>query len=229
MSELVEKKTGIVRLSNGVALPCDATINTDDTFDTELMATIGETMYLLIPKAYEQIPCDDGLGTTLGKMIIDETCIYKVAISGITYATGCGLVLCGTTEDGDKKTAIQELFYRTYEEALKGINVINQFYLKNPKGDWISDCKEYVSFPYQYMLTFPLKPQDILLEDNKHYVANRVIAYIYPEYATVEYQGHDDESYEEGREVHSSHEYAGVKNQYKIEKLIERQQQIIDV
>ena len=62
-----------------------------------------------------------------------------------------------------------------------------------------------------------------------HYIANRVIAYIYPDYATVEYQGHDDESYENGREVHSSHEYAGVKNQYKIVKLIERQQQIIDV
>lgn len=229
MNELVEKKTGVVRLGNGVVLPCDATINTDDTFDTELMATIGETMYLLLPKAYEEIPCDDGFGTTLGKMIIDETCIYKVVISRIVYATGCGLCLDGITENGDKKGAVQELFYRTYDEALQGIDTINQFYLKNPKGDWISDCKEYISFPYQYMLTFPLKPQDILLEDNMHYVANRVIAYIYPDYATVEYQGHDDASYKNGREVHSSHEYAGVKNQYKIVKLIERQPQIIDV
>ena len=229
MNKLLEKKTGVVRLGNGVILPCDATINIDNTFDTELMATIGETMYLLLPKAYEQIPCDDGFGTVLEKMIIDETCIYKVVIFRITYATGCGLILHGITEDGDKKRAVQELFYRTYDEALQGIDTINQFYLKNPKGDWISDCKGYVSFPYQYMLTFPLKPQDILLEDNMHYVANRVIVDICSDYATVEYQGHDDESYKDGREVHSSHEYAGVKNQYKIVKRIKQHQQIIDV
>jgi len=224
MSELVEKKTGVVQLGNGVALPCDTTINTDDTFDTELMATIGETMYLLLPKAYEEIPCDDGFGTTLGRMIIDETCIYKVVISSITYATNCCVCLAGTTEDGDKKEAVQELFYRTYDEALQGIDTINQYYLKNPKGSWISDCTEYVAFPYQYMLTFPVKPQDILLEDNMHYVAYRVIAYIGPDYAIVEYDRCDDESSEDGREVHSSHEYAGVENQYKILKIIEQQQ-----
>lgn len=219
MNGLLKKKTGVTRLGNQLVLPCDATINTDHTFDTELMATIGETMYLVLPKDYEQITCDDGF-STFGRMIIDEACIYKVVIYAIEYATGCGLCLSGITEDGNKEEAVQELFYRTYDEALQGIDTINQFYLQNPKGDWISDCKKYTSFPYQYMLTFPLNPQDILLEDNMHYVANRVIAYIYPDYATVVYQGFDDESYINGKEEHSCHEYAGIKDQYKIVKLI---------
>ena len=49
MHELLEKKTGILRLKNGVELPCDATINTDNTFDTLMVATIGETMYYTSP------------------------------------------------------------------------------------------------------------------------------------------------------------------------------------
>ena len=134
MHELIEKKTGVVRLGNGVSLPCDATINTDETFDVELMDTIGETMYLLLPKDYKEIPCEDGFGTTLGKMIIDETCIYKDVIVRISYATGCGVCLYGITENGDKKGGAQELFNWTYDEALQGIDTINQFYLQNPRG-----------------------------------------------------------------------------------------------
>ncbi len=228
MNDIIEKKTGVIRLGNGFTLPCDATINTDSTFNTELIATIGETMYLLIPKGYEKIV--DGCVEYLGKMILDETCIKKVTISRICYATGCGVILDGLTESGEKEGAIQELFYSSHEEALNGIDTINQFYLQNPDGDWIRDCKRYCNFNYQYMLTFPLKPQDILIEDNQHYVANRVIAYIYPDYATVEYQGHDDKSYENEREVHSSHEYSGIRNHYEIVKLVDcNKQKIIDI
>lgn len=44
MNEVIEKKTGVTRLINGMSIPCDATLNTDSTFDTELMAIIGETI-----------------------------------------------------------------------------------------------------------------------------------------------------------------------------------------
>ena len=110
MNKLLEKKTGVLRLSNGITFPCDATVNTDSTFNTELMATIGETMYLLLPRAYEKVIGKDGT-EYLGRMIVDKTCITRVTICKIAYATGCGVVLHGLTEKGEKKSAVQELFY----------------------------------------------------------------------------------------------------------------------
>ena len=79
---------------------------------------------------------------------------------------------------------------------------------------------------------FPVKPQDPIFVGDEYYVANRVVAFIYPDYAEVGYQGHDDNTYEDGREVHTQHEYSGVKNQYEIVRLLEKKEQqkeIIDI
>lgn len=226
MNNVIEKKTGLIRLSNGRAIPCDATINTEETFNAKLVATVGEIMYYLEPNwTWDRNDWNKPV-----PLEVDENSIKKVTICKVGHATGCALCLNGITEDGREVKGIQELFFTTYEDALQAVDSINQFYSTNsPDVDWVKDYAKCVHFKYRYMLTFPLKPQDILLEDNKHYVANRVIAYIYPEYAEVTYQGHDDETYESGREVHSEHEYAGVKNQYSIVKLIEEKEQIIDI
>lgn len=226
MNNIVEKKTGVVRLGNGVGIPCDATINTDATFDAKLVATIGETMYYLKPNwIFDMKDWNKPV-----PMQFDENSIKKVKICKIAHATGCAICLDGITEDGQKVGGIQELFFTTYEEARQAVTSINQFYEKNsPDADWENDYSKCVTYKYRYMLTFPVKPQDILLEDNEHYIANRVIAYIYPNYADVKYQGHDDETYMNGKEVHSQHEYAGVKDQYKIISLIEEKEMIIDI
>lgn len=227
MNDVVTKKTGFTRLSNGACIPVDATMNTDSTFNTELMAVIGDTMFLVMPKAYEMV---EGDGCQyLGRMIVDESCIKEVVICKIIYATGCGVVLSGMTMEGVKESAIQELFYTSYEEAVNAIKSINSYYDENPNGDWIAECKNYSDFKYHYELQFPVKPQDVLLEDNYHYVANRIIVFISQDDVEVMYQGHDDESYENGKEVHSEHEYSGVKNSYQIVKLVEQKEVIIDV
>lgn len=226
MNAVVEKKTGILRLENGIALPCDATLNTDDTFNTKLVAKVGETMYFLEPD-YEMI--DTGVGMDIGRMIVDESFIKKVIINYIGYATNFGVVLRGVTENGEKVGAVQELFFATYEKAVESIETINQYYFQNPDGDWIEEAKYYGNIQYRYMLQFPLKPQDIILEDEHHYVVNRVVVDIYADQSKVCYQGHDDESYEAGREVYTEHEYAGGKNKYEIVKFVEKKQEVIDI
>lgn len=227
MNDMVTKKTGFTRLSNGACIPVDATMNTDSTFNAKLMAVIGDKMFLVSPKAYEIVK-GDGY-EYLGRMIVDESCIKEVVICNINYATGCGVVLSGMTMEGVKESAIQELFYTSYEEAVNGINSINSYYDENPNGDWIEECKNYSDFKYHYELQFPVNPQDVLLEDKYHYVANRIIVFISQDDVEVMYQGHDDESYENGKEVHSEHEYSGVKNSYQIVKLVEQKEVIIDV
>lgn len=226
MNAVVEKKTGTLRLGNGITLPCDATLNTDDTFNTKLVAKVGETMYFLDPD-YEMI--DTGVGLDIGKIVVDESCIKKVVINYISYATNCGVVLRGIAENGEEVGAVQELFFTTYEKAVEEIEIINEYYLQKPDGDWIVDAKYYGNIQYRYMLQFPLKPQDIILEDEHHYVVNRVIADLYTDYVKVFYQGHDDETYEGGQEVHTEHEYAGVKNKYEIVELVEKKQEVIDI
>lgn len=219
MNNAVKKKTGYTRLNNGAYIPVDATLNTDSTFNTKLMATIGDIMFLVLPKSYETF-IEDG-ASYLGKMIVDESCIKKVIICKISYATGCDVVFTGITEKGEKESAIQELFYKSYKEAINGIKTINHYYNENPHGNWIAECRNYSDFKYYYELQFPVKPQDVLLEDNHHYVANRIIVFISPKDSQVMYQGHDDESYENGKELHSEHEYSGVKNSYQIVQLVE--------
>lgn len=223
MNDVVEQKTGFTRLSNGACIPVNATMNTDSTFNTKLMATIGDTMFLVLPKAYERVK-GDGF-EYLGRMIVDESCIKEVIICKISYATGCGVILSGITKEGMKETASQELFYMNYEEAVNGIEAINCYYNEKPNGDWIAECRN----KYHYELQFPVKPQDILIEDNHHYVANRIIVNISQNDAEVTYQGHDDESYEDGKEIHSEHEYSGVKDSYRIVKLVEQKEVIIDI
>lgn len=227
MQDVVEKKTGFTRLNDEVCIPIDATMNTDTTFNTKLMATIGDTMFLVRPKAYERV-IKDGW-EYLGRMLVDESCIKEVVICKISYATGCGVCLFGVTKEGVQESAIQELFYTSYEEAVEGIKAINCYYNENVEGDWIEECSKYSNFKYRYELQFPVKPQEVLLEDNHHYIANRIIVFISKDNAEVMYQGHDDESYENGREVHSEHEYSGVKDSYQIVRLVEQKEIIIDV
>lgn len=227
MNNVVEKRTGFTRLHNGACIPVDATINTDNTFNTELMGKIGDKMFVVVPKRYEMVRKDGCI--YLGRMIVDRSCIKEVIIIKIIYATGCRVILSGITKEGVTESAIQELFYTSYEEAENGIEAINLYYNEKPNGDWIEECKNYSNFKYQYELQFPVKPQDILIEDNYCYNANRIIVFISPNSTEVMYQGHDGESYEKGKEVHSEHEYCGIKDSYKIVKLVEQKEVIIDI
>lgn len=227
MNNVVEKRTGFTRLSNGTCIPVDATINTDNTFNTKLMGTIGDKMFIVIPKGYEMVR-GDGF-QYLGRMIVDKSCIKEVIIFKITYATGCRVILSGITKEGVIESAIQELFYTSYEEAVNGVEAINRYYNVKTNGDWIAECKNYSDFKYQYELQFPVKPQDVILEDDSCYNANRIIVFISPNSTEVMYQGHDGKSYEKGKEVHSEHEYSGIKDSYKIVKLVEQKEVIIDI
>lgn len=222
MEEIIEKKTGVVRLSEEIAIPCDATINTDDTFNAPIVATPGEIMYFLNPNwDYFNEPAP---------MIVDEESIKKVTIIEVIHATNCALCLEAITSECEIVSGIQELFFTEHEEALKAVHSIQKFFTQNnPSENWREDYDKCVTPNYRYMLKFPVKPQDILLEDSKHYVANRIIAFIKIDNAEVMYQGHDDESYENEKEVHTQHEYSGVKKQYEIVKLVEQKEQIIDI
>lgn len=223
MHELLEKKTGILRLKNGVELPCDATINTDNTFDTLMVATIGETMYYTSPTWNFK-------GNNAGPILMDKSRIKKVKIIGIDYATNCALCLKGITIEGEKVGGVQECFFSTYEGAEKAVEAVNSFFEENdPNPEWMKDYLKCVTPEYRYMLKFPLKPGDILLEDEEHYVANRIVAKIGPDSSKVNYQGHDDISYISGREVHTEHQYSGIKDQYQIVSLVAEEQIIIDV
>lgn len=223
MNPLLEKKTGILRLRTGVELPCDATINTDNTFDKLMVATIGETMYYTSPtwefKGNNPVP-----------ILMDKNRIKEVKIIGIDYATNCALCLKGLTVEGEAVCGVQELFFSTYESAEKAVEAVNRFFEEHePDPEWMKDYLKCVTPKYRYMLKFPLKPGDILLEDNGHYVANRVVVTIGPNSSKVDYQGHDDTSYKSGREVHTEHEYSGIKDQHQIVRLVEEQQIVIDV
>lgn len=217
-----EKKTGTLRLEHEIGIPCGATVNKDDTFNTKLMAKIGETMYVLSPRDYVTEFDEDGT-EYLGRMIIDRKCIYKVVIARIDYTTDCGVVLEGITEEGAVIGAVQELFFASYEEAVKGIEEINEYYDQNPKGDWIFDSPKFCN-RYKYILQFPLKPQEIILIDTSLYVANRVIVDIYPDKASVHYQ-----TYEDGMLIITEQEYNGFSNQYEIVKLIEEKEEVVDM
>lgn len=131
---------------------------------------------------------------------------------------------------GEKVGGVQECFFSTYEGAEKAVEAVNSFFEENdPNPEWMKDYLKCVTPEYRYMLKFPLKPGDILLEDEEHYVANRIVAKIGPDSSEVDYQGHDDRSYTSGREVHTEHQYSGIKDQYQIVRLVAKEQIIIDV
>lgn len=230
MNQVLEKKTGMVQVAKGILLPCDATLNTDKTFNTKLTGTIGEVMYFLRPN-WEW---NEETGTAK-RMLVDETSIEKVIVTRISCATGCATCLHGRKilekGLGEEYGAVQITFFQERKDAVKAVKAINTYYDTHELKDWAEEFERCVDVKYRYMLQFPVKPQDILLEDNAHYIANRVIAYIYPENAKISYQGHDDVSYEGEKEVHSMHEYSGVRNQYEIVPLIEekKQETIIDI
>lgn len=223
MNDVTKKETGFARVGE-MLIPCDTTVNTDDTFDTILTGKIGEKMYFLEPEFEYHDLCEPG------KMIAIKSKIQEVTVVQICYATGCGVTFNGITSSGEEKGAVQELFFRSYEEASEAADKLNNYYVDNEfSGDWLEDFKTAVGMNYWYMLQFPVKPQEILLVDDKHYLANRVIAYIYEDYAMILYQGHDDETYTEDKKIVTQHEYSGIKNEYKIVRLIPKQNVIIDM
>lgn len=218
----MKTKTGICYVENlngvNVGIPCDATVNMDASFNTPLIARLGETMYFVEPRWNFDFENPDKPVPTL----VDEDSIHEVIVTKISHSTGCELVIYGIVISSPTVChgGPQNLFFETYEEALKAVNAVNQFYENNkPSKNWEDDWNACVTPPkYRYMLKFPVKPQDILLEDDKHYVANRVIAGIESGITSVRYQGY--EPYKNVKEVQTMHEYSGVVNQYAIVKLI---------
>lgn len=222
MNDVTIKKDGMVRLENGMKIPCDATTNLDATFDTKLVATIGEQVYYLQP---------DFDWNNKNKMLVTVDKIVKSIVYEISYATGCTVLLHCVNEQGKKFSATQELFYLSKEEAKDAVLKINQYYKKCFDFSWESVeelMSKGVNVNYRYWLKFPVKPQDILLEDNEYYIANRVIAEICADYASVLYQGPNDKTFYEGREVCFMKEYAGIKDEYEIVPMLVEKEVIID-
>lgn len=196
MNAMVEKKDGFLRLDKGVIIPCDTTLNTNNTFNTKLVGKVGDEMYALNPDwdFYLEPP----------QMIISVSQIQKCVITKISYATDCGVCFYGITLEGEEICRVQQLFFKHYVEAVDAVNAVNDFYSNNePSNDWLKDYESCVKIFYCYEIQFPVKPQDTLIEGDYYYSANRVIAYIYQDGASIHYQGHDAKTYKGDKEVHS--------------------------
>ena len=196
-NEMVKNEVGYVKMGSAM-LPCDATINTDSTFDSPLTAKLGETVYYL-RVWYDYIEGGERIVTTVRG-------IGKGKVSRISYATGCAVCLYAKEEGKETDFgAVQELFFHSLEEAMVVANRVNDYAKNHPEGDkdWYETYKALFTPEYPYMLCFPVKPQDIwqVEEDGTCHVANRVIVELTKEYAEVTYQGHDFKSYYDDRKL----------------------------
>ncbi len=198
-----EKATGFVRLGDAI-LPCNATINTDSTFDRPLVATVGEEVYYLNQK----FQLDD-YGTVA--LYVKKEKIEKCKVIRIDYATDCSTCFKALTEHGETVGGVQELFFRSLEEAMEVADRVNAYSASHTRwegkdcdGDsWYEIYKRLFKAKYPYVLQFPVKPQQAWLieQDGTAHIANRVIAYIGEQEASIQYQGRDVKSWEQGEKM----------------------------
>lgn len=191
---------GITRIGKAT-LPCDITRNHSKTFDTPLVANLGETVFFLNPQfkyvtdEYSRVQ----LLVPYGNPIINGV------VSNITYATGCGVSfkVHSSVKDSIHKfsiaSGIQELFFRTSEEVQMAAKLVNQY--SDTHSDWGKDWAEtyrkLISPVYPYTLHFPICPQQtwrVKKGDSYRYmIPNRVIANIFVHCADIRYQGMDSQ------------------------------------
>jgi len=199
----VEKATGFIQLGNAI-IPCNATINTDPSFDSSLVATVGEEVYYLNPNWQLD---DYGLVA----LQVEMAKIEKCKVIKIDYATGCSTCFKALTEHAEVVGGVQELFFRSLEEAMEVANRVNAYSAshtrweaKDCSGDsWYEIYMKLFKAKYPYVLQFPVKPQQAWLieEDGTAHIANRVIAYISEQEVSIEYQGRNVKSWEQGKKI----------------------------
>lgn len=201
MKKMVKEETGMVRLGDAI-IPCNATPNASQTFDTPLIANLGETVFYLNPE-FKLLEDDEvALSASAGNIIRGTVC-------KIDYATGCATCLMIKADDsGEKYGAVQELFFRSFEEAAEVVAKVNEYTGIHPvwKGDWYEIYKGLFQPTYHYTLKFPLVPlqsQKVWQRDGKHYIIPyRVIAEIEKGKTHITYQGKDTKpEYLYGRRV----------------------------
>lgn len=201
MKKMVKEETGMVRLGEAM-IPCNATPNTSQTFDTLLIANLGETVFYLNPEFKLLEDNEIALSASAGNIIRGTVC-------KIDYATGCGTCL-GIKEDvgGEKYNAVQELFFRSFEEAAEVAAKVNEYTDIHPvwEGDWYEIYKGLFQPAYRYTLKFPLIPsqtQKVWKREGWHYIIPyRVIAEIEKEKTHITYQGKDTKpEYAYGRQI----------------------------
>lgn len=195
--------TGITRIGDAF-VPCDTTRNTGKTFDTPLIADLGETVFFLNPQ-FEYVT-DDYSRVQL--FVPYGSSIIKGVVSNINYASGCGVSfkVHNSAEDSLHKfsiaSGIQELFFRTSEEVQMVAKLVNQYSSTHSDWgkDWAETYKKLISPVYPYTLHFPICPQQtwrIVKGDSYRYmIPNRVIANIFVHCADIRYQGMDSKKAE---------------------------------
>lgn len=201
MKKMVEEKVGMVRLGDAV-LPCDTTPNTSKTFDTPLIANLGETVFYLNPE-FKFLDNDEEAVRASSDNIIRGT------VCKIDCATGCATCLKIKADDsGEEHGAVQELFFHSFEEAAEVAIKVNQYTEAHSswRGAWYEIYKRLFQPVYRYTLKFPLVPmqtQKVWKRGGWHYIIpNRVIADIEEEETHIQYQGKDTKpEYIYGRQI----------------------------
>ena len=101
-----------------------------------------EILYLLKP-IYQMNTDKYGYTIGRGRLIAKEALIKKVKVIEMSYNSNGELVLYGITDNGQKDGAVQELFFKSYKEALEAVKKINAFYDNHqPNKDWLDDVKQ---------------------------------------------------------------------------------------
>lgn len=200
--KLVKQETGFTRIGDAL-IPCDATLNGDSSFDTPLIAKLGDTVFYF----ETHFDFDKGPEGDYIQLYVDVNKIKKGTVKKISYATGCGVCLYVQSEgDGERKEGrVQELFFHSYEEAVNVANKVNEYSFSHPywEGDWYEIYKELFTPAYPHMLCFPVKPQEAWMvePDGTRHIANRVVVWLTESKADVQYYGHDEKSYVDDRKL----------------------------
>ena len=190
MKKMVKEKRGMVRVGEAV-IPCDTTPNTSKTFDTPLIANLGETVFYLKPEFKLLDGNGEALSASTGKIIRGTVCEIDCA----TYCATC--LHIKADDSGEKYGAVQELFFHSFEEASEVVAKVNEYTDIHPiwEGDWYEIYKGLFQPSYPYTLKFPLVPlqtQKVWKRGGWHYIIpNRVIADIKEDEVRIEYQGKD--------------------------------------
>lgn len=195
MEKKVKKENGIVREEN-VLISSDATQHTKSSFNTALVAKLGETVFFLNPKFND----------------LDEegNFVLNAGIGNIMRGTVCRIdhdTIYGTNlhikAKGSQYGAVQELFFRSFKEAAEVAIKVNKYTDAHPiweEGSWYEIYKGLFQPSYHYTLKFPLLPmqiQKVWLRRSWHYIIpNRVVARIEKDIVRIEYQGGDTKSHE---------------------------------
>ena len=169
----------------------------EESFDTKLIASFGNIMYYL-----KTVLDDSEFKAGREKIVTSEIEIVRCTISDIIYDSKDRVYLHATTEDGELVQGIQELFFKTVEEAKCVIERLRILYLKgNPTYREVDDYMECVKPKYRYIMKFPMKPGDIILEEDTHYMAEGIHAELSRDYFDVQCYGKNNLQYKAGKRV----------------------------